>query len=120
MIATLNSLPARSLGSRPAIAEMPLGPAVRRLAIRLIFLAYGLFLIEGALRKWAFPEFQQALFLLRDPIVFLIYALSLPLLLAPPLAFLIWLVFASLAVLFSGLGHVLHGNGVLAWWFRRA
>ncbi len=32
-------------------------------------------------------------------------------------AFLLWLAFASIAVLLGGLGHIIHDNGALAWWF---
>jgi hypothetical protein len=114
MSTTLGDPRAHSL---PAIDNVPLSPAARHYVVRLIFLTYILFIAEGALRKWIFPEFQQVLFLLRDPVVFLIYIFSLPLLLAPTPAFLVWLMFASLAVLLGGLGHALHGNGILAWWF---
>jgi hypothetical protein len=35
-----------------------------------------LILLEGVLRKWVFPEFSDALFVVRDPLVLLIYALA--------------------------------------------
>ena len=114
MSTTLSDPRARSL---PLVDHLPLSPAARRHVVRLIFLTYILLIAEGALRKWGFPEFQRVLFLLRDPIVLLIYSFSLPLFLAPTPAFLVWLMFASLAGLLGGLGHALHGNGILAWWF---
>lgn len=45
----------------------------RRLCVRLIFLIYGLYLVEGMLRKWLLPQLQQPLFFLRDPFVLLLY-----------------------------------------------
>lgn len=40
---------------------------------RLIWLYFWLLLIEGALRKWAFPQFSNPLLIIRDPVVLLIY-----------------------------------------------
>lgn len=45
---------------------------------RLIWLYFGLLLIEGALRKWAFPEFSNPLLLVRDPVAIAIYLFAIP------------------------------------------
>lgn len=45
----------------------------RRRIVFLVFVVYTLLILEGALRKWVFPEYQQALFFIRDPFVLLIY-----------------------------------------------
>ena len=42
----------------------------------LIWLYFWMLLLEGALRKWAFPELSNPLLVVRDPIVLLIYFLS--------------------------------------------
>ena len=44
---------------------------------RLIWLYFWLLLIEGALRKWALPQLSNPLLIVRDPVVILIYMLSL-------------------------------------------
>lgn len=41
--------------------------------VSLIFIIYWLLIFEGALRKWAFPEFEKILFFIRDPFVLLVY-----------------------------------------------
>src|SRR5437762_8156865 len=48
----------------------------RRYVRYLIWLYFWLLLIEGALRKWVFPELSNPLLVVRDPIVLLIYFLS--------------------------------------------
>lgn len=45
----------------------------RRRIVQLIFIVYWLLLLEGALRKWVLPQYQQELFFIRDPFVLLIY-----------------------------------------------
>lgn len=44
---------------------------------RLIWLFFWLLLIEGALRKWIFPQWSTHLLLIRDPVVILIYLVAL-------------------------------------------
>ena len=44
---------------------------------RLVWLYLILLLIEGALRKWVFPDFADALLIVRDPVVLGIYAAAL-------------------------------------------
>ena len=48
----------------------------RQQFVRCVFALLILLLTEGALRKWAFPQFSQFLFFLRDPIVLLAYLLA--------------------------------------------
>ncbi len=42
-----------------------------------IWLYFVLLLIEGVLRKWLFPEYSDVLFIVRDPVVLIIYVLAL-------------------------------------------
>jgi len=49
----------------------------RRQIVTLVFVIYWLLIFEGVLRKWLFPEFQRALFFIRDPFVLLIYWFAL-------------------------------------------
>ncbi len=44
---------------------------------RLIWLYLFLLIFEGALRKWAVPQFSAPLLIVRDPVALLIYALAL-------------------------------------------
>ncbi len=53
------------------------GERGRRLFVRCVFLLFGLLLTEGVLRKWAFPQFSQYLFFVRDPIAICTYAVAL-------------------------------------------
>jgi hypothetical protein len=39
----------------------------------LIFVVYALVIFEGAIRKWALPQFSSALFFIKDPFVIYIY-----------------------------------------------
>jgi hypothetical protein len=45
---------------------------------RLIWLYFWLLLIEGALRKWALPEYSNPLLLVRDPVAIAIYLFAIP------------------------------------------
>lgn len=49
----------------------------RRLIVKLVFAVYWLLIFEGALRKWAFPAYNQIIFFDRDPLVLAIYYLAL-------------------------------------------
>jgi hypothetical protein len=44
---------------------------------RLIWLYFWLLLLEGALRKWVLPQLSNPLLIVRDPVVLVIYMLSL-------------------------------------------
>ena len=48
----------------------------RKKVVKYVFWVYWLLIFEGALRKWVFPEFQEAIFFARDPIVLLIYFIA--------------------------------------------
>jgi hypothetical protein len=43
---------------------------------RLIWLYWWLLLLEGALRKWILPQWSDPIFLIRDPLVVIIYVLA--------------------------------------------
>jgi hypothetical protein len=45
---------------------------------RLIWLYFWLLLIEGALRKWALPDYSNPLLLIRDPVAVAIYLFAIP------------------------------------------
>lgn len=62
---------------RAVVYENSLEEAQRRRIVTLIFIIYWLLIFEGALRKWAFPQFHQVLFYVRDPFVLLTYWLAL-------------------------------------------
>ena len=44
--------------------------------IKLIFIIYGLFLFEGAVRRWIFPGARNILFFIKDPFVLIVYFLA--------------------------------------------
>ena len=48
----------------------------RKKTVIYIFIIYWLLIFEGALRKWAFPQFHEIIFFIRDPIVLLVYILA--------------------------------------------
>jgi hypothetical protein len=48
----------------------------RRLLVLLISASYWLLIFEGVIRKWIFPEYQRALFFLRDPLTLVIYLVA--------------------------------------------
>ncbi|WP_367027024.1 hypothetical protein ABZN20_05445 [Methylococcus sp. ANG] len=45
--------------------------------VRLIFLIYWLLILEGALRKWGFPELKNLFFFIRIPIALVLYWLAI-------------------------------------------
>ena len=44
---------------------------------RLIWLYFGLLLLEGALRKWVLPQLSNPLLIIRDPVVIAVYFLAI-------------------------------------------
>lgn len=48
----------------------------QRLIVRLVFLVYILYLLEGPLRKWALPQYASVLYFLRDPVVMAVYLVA--------------------------------------------
>jgi hypothetical protein len=54
-------------------AQSSARPALHRRIETLTILVFWLLVLEGSLRKWAFPQFAQYLFFIRDPFVLLIY-----------------------------------------------
>ena len=48
----------------------------RRTVVRLCLAIYCLVIFEGALRKWAFPQYQQIIFFLRDPLALCAMAIA--------------------------------------------
>jgi hypothetical protein len=53
------------------------GDLSRRRIVNVVLIVYILLILEGALRKWAFPEFSQLLYFVRDPFVALVYAMAI-------------------------------------------
>jgi hypothetical protein len=87
---------------------------LRRRVVTLIFVVYWLMVFEGALRKWAFPEFQQYLYFLRDPIVLVIYVVAIGAgLVAVDLFLALLLVVGVLGVLQSAAALLLGGSSLV-------
>jgi hypothetical protein len=45
--------------------------------VTCVFLIYWMLIFEGAFRKWVFPEYNEIIFFLRDPIVLFVYITAL-------------------------------------------
>lgn len=73
------SAPRAARTAAPPAAALPLSPArerARRQIVGLVFAIYLLVIFEGALRKWALPQFNQFIFFIRDPLLLLAYLLA--------------------------------------------
>ncbi len=87
--------------------EVPLASAAssrelaRRWVVRIVFAIYVLLILEGALRKWLLPQFQQYIYFIRDPFAIMAIGLTLQnrLLPASKLVGISFLLVAALAVL---------------------
>ena len=68
----------RFAGAAAGFAVPAVGAAERgrRQVVALVFAIYLLAIFEGALRKWALPQFSQYIFFIRDPLLVLAYALA--------------------------------------------
>ncbi len=77
---------------------------------RLIWIYFWLLLIEGALRKWIFPQLANPLLVVRDPVVVLIYMLALGRGIFPRNAFIVLTVLLfignAIASIFTGQGNL--------------
>lgn len=51
-------------------------PASARLQVNFLFAVYILFLLEGPLRKWVLPEYQQWIYFVRDPFILASYLIA--------------------------------------------
>ena len=70
---------------------MPVAPPTDlRLLRQLMWLYLGLWVFEGALRKWIFPGLANPLLIVRDPILLLMYGLALSKGVFPRNAFVAW------------------------------
>lgn len=76
------------------------GPAVRRQIENLIIVLFWVLVLEGALRKWVWPQYARYLFFVRDPFVLVIYfhALRAGVLRAPSGFLVAGVAFAALAI----------------------
>lgn len=74
MSASVVSFPPRTPAGTATGARAFARERARRVAVRLFWLLYGLYLVEGVLRKWVWPGAAHILFFLRDPVVLLLYA----------------------------------------------
>lgn len=64
-------------GPAPALAQATTATERgRRQVVALVFVIYLLAIFEGALRKWALPQYSQYIFFIRDPVLVLAYALA--------------------------------------------
>ncbi len=68
---------------------------------RLIWVYFWLLLLEGALRKWIFPQWATPLMVIRDPIVLLIYVLALGRGIFPRNGFMVWMILLFIASAFA-------------------
>jgi hypothetical protein len=48
----------------------------RKKIVNYVFLIYWMLIFEGAFRKWVFPEYNEIIFFLRDPIVLTVYIIA--------------------------------------------
>ena len=64
-------------GDQVNVAKPQVGDSSRRRIVGMVLVVYVLLIVEGALRKWVFPEFGQVLFFIRDPFVLAIYGMAL-------------------------------------------
>src|SRR5436190_13160687 len=66
-------------GGLPEIHEMnSRSQSDRLVAVRaMIWLYFWLLVWEGVLRKWIFPEYSSAIFIIRDPVVLIAYVLAI-------------------------------------------
>lgn len=88
----------------------------RRLAVKLFWIIYILYLSEGALRKWVFPEYADWLFFVRDPVVVAFYALCLGYRKCwPHFAWWLWTGFAVVSSLIGLFVYLASGYGLLEW-----
>lgn len=69
--------PGRQLTAAPEAKAARGEPDPLRLIRWLIWIYFALLLFEGALRKWVVPSLANPLLIIRDPIVFAIYALAI-------------------------------------------
>jgi hypothetical protein len=109
-MSTSVTLGKRSASSAEKTQCRALGFEQQTLVIRrLIWLYIILWLIEGGLRRWVLPGLSTPLLIMRDPLVFVIYCLSVSKGLFPVNGFIIWGTFLALLSFINAL--VLgHGN----------
>ena len=65
----LTAAPRRRHAAAGAGARSPAVESARRRVVRLVLLIYVLAIVEGALRKYLFPQYGQYIFFVRDPLV---------------------------------------------------
>lgn len=68
---------AESLSYRQPVFHSATREVVRRRIIGLTIAFYWLLVLEGALRKWGLPQFEQAFFFIRFPVALACYRLAL-------------------------------------------
>ena len=95
----------------PSAAEISRGPSVPVLPpadlrpLRwLAFLYLGLWVFEGALRKWLLPGLANPLLIVRDPVLLAMYALALAKGVFPRNAFIVWLAVISGSAMVVSMG----------------
>ncbi len=95
-----------SLAARGPV--VPVAPVVQPADLRrlrfLVFLYLGLWVFEGALRKWFLPGLANPLLIVRDPVLLLMYALALAKGVFPRNAFVVWTAVLGGAALVVSMG----------------
>src|SRR3954466_2389466 len=62
-----------------------------RIIRRLIWLYFGLLIIEGRLRRWVLTQYSDLLLVVRDPVVLVIYFMALRAHVFPRNRYVVWL-----------------------------
>lgn len=99
----INSDPPLELSAR-GVAVPVRRPPDLRLVRQLVFVYLGLWVFEGALRKWIFPGLANPLLIVRDPVLLGIYGLALLKGVFPRNAFIIWTAIIAGAALVVSMG----------------
>ena len=85
-----------------AVPVLP--PADLRPLRRLVFLYVGLWVFEGALRKWILPGLANPLLIIRDPVLLLMYGLAMAKNVFPRNAFIVWIAIVAGAAMVVSMG----------------
>ena len=94
-----------SLAAPDRSVAVPVSPAADLRPLRwLVWLYLGLWIFEGALRKWFLPGLANPLLIVRDPVLLSIYALALAKGIFPRNAFIAWITILGGAALVVSMG----------------
>lgn len=87
----------------------------RRTVVKLVFVIYFLFLLEGMLRKWVAPQLSDVLYFMRDPFVLIVYWIAFSRGLVRAQGWLLaWLIVAAATTVCGMMVLALNGMGLIA------